>query len=395
MKYTPTKYEGISSYQVKSGIRYRVRMTYTEDGIRQEYSKSGFKKLSDARNRYNEISNKISSGVSKLISGETRTLNDQYDSYSQNKIENRKWNRGTQLTNDYRYKVWREKFGDTAMSKITVSDLKKAIADMYATFDYAEDTMHGFVSLFNQIIDDAVDDGYIERNIYGKVSFKKPSGRTPKNKVVDWNDYVAFMAYAEQRLRADVYRSLYFTTFGLRRGEVYGIKQRNIKFLPNGLARIDIVCSRTTAYPEGGTVKTRGSNRIIVLDETGTEYLIEQIELAKTISKMHGRILHEDDFIFINPETGTPPDVRLLTQEMNKLCEALREEELLDIHITPHMIRHMFATYANASGVDSIQLRNFLGHVDVETTQHYTKASEEAAENVMQMTKRIRAWKVE
>lgn len=44
-------------------------------------------------------------------------------------------------------------------------------------------------------------------------------------------------------------------------------------------------------------------------------------------------------------------------------------------HITPHKLRHTFATLLYASGVDLLQLKQLLGHTSISTSQIYTHTS--------------------
>ncbi|WP_162890758.1 site-specific integrase [Suicoccus acidiformans] len=191
------------------------------------------------------------------------------------------------------------------------------------------------------------------------------------------DDYREFMHLTEQHMRPDVYRCLYMITFGLRRGEAYGLTQRNIRFLPSGHARLDIKISRTRDYPEGKSVKSSASNRIVVVNETVAQLLNNQITETKSLMASENKILGIDDFIFISPVTKQPYHIKTLNDWMQKIGD------MMEITITPHMFRHTFASYASALGIDNLQLQRYLGHSDIDMTAHYTKGLEIVAEIVL------------
>ncbi len=73
-------------------------------------------------------------------------------------------------------------------------------------------------------------------------------------------------------------------------------------------------------------------------------------------------------FINFNGKKITP-------RYFQKFFYNLRNELDLDINVTPHSLRHSFATHLLKNGVDLRTLQLMLGHSSLSTTQHYLKVS--------------------
>lgn len=380
MKYKPTTHDGIFKYHLQSGkVRYRIRATYlASDGTRREKSKQGFKTVAKAKAAKVKLEAQMLSGDTRELENKMMTLGQYWKEYAEIKLRLGDWNKGTSDTNHTRMKVWLKRFKDVRLDRITRNDVQKHILDLYENNNYSQETMRGFFRIFNQLIDDAVEEDYLKRNYFNKVSIKHPDKDwKPKTKQIPDSVYNDFMKLAEKEMRSDIFRCMYLLTFGLRRGEVYGIHKESITFLDNGLAQIDINRSRTSHYPEGKGVKSRDSNRIIVVDEKASFLLKEQLEFASKVKAEHNQMLHMDDFIFISPITGEPYHIETLNEHINKVADKL------GVNLSPHKFRHHFATKANAAGVDSLQLVKYLGHSDIDMTEHYTASSADNAQNVL------------
>lgn len=385
-KYLNTKHPGIFEYTTKTGNKYyRVRFSISVDGRREEVSKQGFKKISEARAYKQQIEQLSGTNDFELFKERKRTLKEHWYEFREIKIRNKKWNSDTLEVNDHRIKFWIDDFGDRRINTIDTDEIQDFIDDAYAEEEYSQATMHGFHRLLNQIMKDALNEGYIQRNPLTRVSYiNKLEDWTPKNKLIQLNDFMEYMKTAKELLTTDLYCGVSLLAYGLRRGEVYGLRPKSFVFLDNGLTQINIDKARTSSYKDGKNVKSNSSNRVVMVDQETTDLIKETINVSKRIKMHHNTILHEDDFLLLSRHTGNPCKIKELNIAMKKVNDAT------GIDVTPHMLRHTFATHASALGVDSIQLQNFLGHADVKMTQHYSHGSIESAENVMRITERLR-----
>jgi site-specific recombinase XerD len=79
---------------------------------------------------------------------------------------------------------------------------------------------------------------------------------------------------------------------------------------------------------------------------------------------------------------GEPLGVR----GIQKLAERYRRGAGIGKRITPHSLRHTFATHKARHGVNAFQLRDFMGHATVATTQLYVHLGLDEARKVMEQT---------
>ncbi len=79
---------------------------------------------------------------------------------------------------------------------------------------------------------------------------------------------------------------------------------------------------------------------------------------------------------------GEPMGVR----GIQKLVERYRHGAGIEKRITPHSLRHTFATHKARQGVNAFQLRDYMGHATVATTQLYVHLGQEEARKVMEQT---------
>ena len=66
---------------------------------------------------------------------------------------------------------------------------------------------------------------------------------------------------------------------------------------------------------------------------------------------------------------------RLSARQVQKTMEEIRVKLSLPSYVTPHALRHSFATHLLDKGVDLRTLQELLGHVSLSTTQGYTAVS--------------------
>lgn len=72
---------------------------------------------------------------------------------------------------------------------------------------------------------------------------------------------------------------------------------------------------------------------------------------------------------------GGRPDRHLTTRSVQKVTASARRRAGIEKPLTPHVLRHSFATHLLESGTDLRVIQELLGHASVRTTQIYTHVS--------------------
>jgi integrase/recombinase XerD len=87
--------------------------------------------------------------------------------------------------------------------------------------------------------------------------------------------------------------------------------------------------------------------------------------------------LREERHVFVNRRGGG-----LTRQGLYKIVQRHARSAGLDGKMSPHTLRHTFATHLLAGGCDLRSLQEMLGHADIATTQIYTHLSAERLKDV-------------
>ncbi|MFR2570854.1 MAG: site-specific tyrosine recombinase XerD [Clostridia bacterium] len=119
--------------------------------------------------------------------------------------------------------------------------------------------------------------------------------------------------------------------------------------------------------------KNGNKQRIIPLGAMSLKALKEYIEEARDIL-----IKKEDEkALFVNINGG-----RLTRQGFWKIIKFYKDQAHIAKDITPHVLRHSFATHLLQNGADLKAIQTMLGHSDISSTQVYMQFQDEGLKDI-------------
>lgn len=121
------------------------------------------------------------------------------------------------------------------------------------------------------------------------------------------------------------------------------------------------------------TCKNGNKQRNIPLGKMSLKALKEYIEEARDILIKS----ESEQALFVNVNGG-----RLTRQGFWKIIKYYKEQAHITKDITPHVLRHSFATHLLQNGADIKAIQTMLGHSDISSTQVYMQFQDEGLKNV-------------
>ena len=121
------------------------------------------------------------------------------------------------------------------------------------------------------------------------------------------------------------------------------------------------------------TCKTGNKQRTIPLGTMSLNALKEYVEDARDVLKKND----DEKALFVNVNGG-----RLTRQGFWKIIKYYKEQAHITKDITPHVLRHSFATHLLQNGADLKAIQTMLGHSDISSTQVYMQFQDEGLKNI-------------
>ena len=145
----------------------------------------------------------------------------------------------------------------------------------------------------------------------------------------------------------------------------------------------------SVAYGAGLRVSEVAALKVSDIDSDRMRLRVEQGKGRKDREAMLSERLLEqlrDWWCFARPTTwlfaGQDPINHISTRQLNRVCHMAAQAAGITKRVTPHTLRHSFATHLMEQGVDIRVIQVLLGHAKLETTALYTRVASNVIRDV-------------
>ena len=149
----------------------------------------------------------------------------------------------------------------------------------------------------------------------------------------------------------------------------------------SGIRVSELVSLNVTDFsPEVGYLRCRGKGmkeRIVPIGSVAVSYVQDYLRNCR--QKMLKQ--NEEKALFLNHHGR-----RLTRQGFWKILKKYARQSNISGEITPHTLRHSFATHLLENGADLRSVQEMLGHSDISTTQIYTQITRRKIREVYDKT---------
>ena len=237
------------------------------------------------------------------------------------------------------------------INEITSIDIEKFISK-FTTQGLEKSTISRKMSALSHFFIFLLDENIIKSNPIHELDLPKQIKKLPKILSVDQVEKLIKSSREDQSvngIRLNTMIEILYAT-GIRVSEL-----------------VEMKLSATYAEKNFLLVQGKGNKERLVPISENTEVRI------KDYLKIRNKFLNNDSeskWLFPSKQSSKGHITR---QRFNQLLQTLCERvNLNNIRISPHKLRHAFATHLLANGVDLRSLQQMLGHADISTTQIYT-----------------------
>ena len=228
------------------------------------------------------------------------------------------------------------------------------LLDYYHTKNFSSRSIRRKISILKGLYKYLVREGKVSDNPFNYVTLPKKENKLPKflnyNEMLEIFDTIDINSVLGLRNRL-IMELLYAT--GIRVSELVNIKKADINILNNSIV-----------------INGKGNKmRLVFFNDVCKKYLKRYLDEVNGINK--------SDYLIINKEGYgiTTRGIRLIIDKVINNTSIIK-------NISPHVIRHTFATHLLNNGCDLLTVQELLGHSSISTTGIYTHVSLDRARDI-------------
>lgn len=237
-----------------------------------------------------------------------------------------------------------------------IKDIQYPLIREYLTYlhnqKYTSRTISRHISALKSFFKYLMQEGIIQKNPMTLVTNPKLDKKLPN--YVNYQDLETLLSIPDRQdklgLRNALILELLYST-GVRVSELVGIKLQDIDF---------------------------HNERILVIGKGNKERYVLFGDKCKELLKLYLKesrpiLLKKTTDILLLNKNGTP----LTDRGVRLIIDNIVNESALKLNVTPHTLRHTFATHLLNEGADLRMVQELLGHSNIATTGIYTHVSNE------------------
>lgn len=260
----------------------------------------------------------------------------------------RKLSENTYLSYSYNLKQFNTFFDDKNILTLTTNDIRDFL---YQDQIKAKTRAH-YLTVINSMYNYLLEENIIKKNPCDTIKLPKLEKKLPEYLTIEEVDKLLNINptkpidYRNVAMLETIYAS------GLRVSELVNLKISNIDF-DECIIRI---------YGKGS------KERIVPINDASKN------ALQKYLNNYRDYLLKgkDSEYVFIN-NLGT----KITRQGFFKILKKICDENGIQKHVSPHTLRHSFATHLLNNGADLRVIQELLGHSNLTTTQIYSHLSNE------------------
>lgn len=227
--------------------------------------------------------------------------------------------------------------------------LKEEKNDSNSSIDRKLSGLRGFYKFL-------ANEGYVSKNVFSLVSGPKKEKKLPR--YFEYNELEELFNVCDDTPMGQrdllILEMLYGT--GVRVGELVNIKVKDI----------DLSTKSILILGKGN------KERIVTYGEYCSDALITYLN-----DGYHRLNIKNEEYLFLNKNGGV-----ITERGVRYVLEQIIKRTSLNKNISPHMLRHSFATHLLNEGCDLITVQKLLGHESIKATQIYTHVTADRLKEV-------------